>query len=128
MAESEPRTDGLYQSLRRLGDTVLAIVQNRLELVGVELREEKYRVIEALVVAGMLVFLSVLAVVFLTLTVVAIFWEYRVYILAGFGLLYSSGTVFLLFALKKRMQSWPTPFGTTIEEIKKDRECLLPRK
>ncbi len=128
MAEAESRGDGLYQSLRRLGDTVLAILQNRLELVGVELREEQYRVIEALVLAGMLVFLSVLTVVFLTLTVVALFWEYRVYILAGFGLLYASGTILMLLALKKRLHTWPIPFGATIEEIKKDRECLLPRK
>lgn len=45
-------------SLRRLGTTVVAVLQNRLELLAVELQEERLRLFRALLVAAVVVALG----------------------------------------------------------------------
>lgn len=133
MAEADQPSRGLFGSLAGMFDTLLATVQNRLELFAVELQEEKCRLIEALVWAAAVIFLAIMAVTMLTLTVVfwagiilgeeALFWT-----LGGFTLLYVTVAYGAFRALKQRLCKRPLPFAETIAELKKDRECLRPRK
>ena len=128
MPQTESGTDGPAKAFRRMAGTVLAIFQNRLELAGVELQESKLRFIEALVVALASFFLASMALIFLSLTLVAIFWESRVCILGIMSLVFLSGSLIMGFLLKKRIRQWPSPFAATIQELQKDRQCLSPRK
>ncbi len=128
MPQTEPGPDGPAKAFRRMAGTILAILQNRLELVGVELHESKLRFIQALVLALAVCFLAAMAVVFLSLTIVAVFWEYRIYVLSALAVAFLLGTGILVLSLKKRIREWPSPFGSTIHELQKDRECLSPRK
>lgn len=128
MPQTEPGSEGPAQVFRRMAGTILAILQNRLELAGVELNESKLRFIEALVLALAICFLAAMALVFLSLTVVAVFWEYRIYVLSGLALVFLMGAAVLVLSLKKHIREWPSPFATTIHELQKDRECLSPRK
>lgn len=133
MAGTDQPSRGLFGSLAGMFDTLLATVQNRLELFAVELQEEKCRLIEALVWAAAVIFLAIMAVTMLTLTVAflagmlfgdaALLW-----VLAGFTLLYATVACGAYRALKQRLCNRPLPFAETIAELKKDRECLRPRK
>lgn len=128
MPQTEPGPDGPAKAFRRMAGTILAIVQNRLELAGVELHESKLRFIEALMLALAFFFLAAMALVFISLTLVAVYWEYRIYILSGLSGVFLLGSAILVISLKKCVRNWPSPFASTIHELQKDRECLSPRK
>lgn len=128
MPQTEPGPDGPAKAFRRMAGTILAILQNRLELAGVELNESKLRFIEALVLALAVCFLAAMSVVFFSLTIVAVFWDYRIYVLSALAVVFLLGTGILVISLKKRIREWPSPFASTIHEFQKDRECLSPRK
>ena|SRR6266487_5372503 len=128
MAEPDPNPAGLFASLRRLLDNSLALVQNRLELFALELKEEKCRFIEILVWTSAAVLLGVMAVTMVTFTVVFLFWESaRVYVLVGFCLFYVISAIAAFAGLRRRLKNQPLPFAESLNEIKKDRECLPPR-
>jgi uncharacterized membrane protein YqjE len=129
MPQFEPPRTGVLESLRRLCDTGLAIVLNRAELFGVELQEQKARLIRVLVLAAGAIFLANLAVVVLTLAIVVLAGEKaRGPVLIVLTLLYCLGALAAFIALRKELRSAPPPFQRTISELRKDREWLNSRK
>lgn len=133
MAEGDQPERGLFSSLARIFDTVLATVQNRLELFSIELQEEKWRFVEVLVWTAAAVFLAILAVTVFTLFVVCLCgWLFgeiaQLCCLGGFTLLYGAAAYGAVRALRHRLTGGPMPFADTIAELKKDRECFRPKK
>ncbi len=120
---------GLLASLKNLGGSFLQAVQTRLEILSVELQEEKWRLVQLLLLAGAAVFLSVIAVITVTITIAILAGpEWRPYVLCGFSLLYVGATVFTARALQRCLRERPPPFASTLETLKKDREWLISRK
>jgi uncharacterized membrane protein YqjE len=118
---------GLVASVRRLIDTVLALFQTRFELFTLELQEEKQRFIGIMIWACLGVAFAWMAMTFITLTIVYLFWENaRLIVLALFALLYLSLTLVAVRALWVRLKKGK-PFAATLEELKKDRACLNPK-
>ena len=119
--ESSP---GLFSSVKRLLNTALAAVENRIELFLVELREERFRVFEILwlgVAAAALGFMALLTV---TVTLVVIFWDSaRVPVLVILSAVYSVAAIGVFFRLRVRLRNWSS-FSATLTELKKDRSCL----
>jgi len=119
--ESSP---GLFSSVKRLLNTALAAVENRIELFLVELREERFRLFEVLwlgVAAAVLGFMALLTV---TVTLVVIFWDSaRVPVLVALSAVYSVAAIGVFFWLKARLRNWSS-FSSTLTELKKDRACL----
>jgi uncharacterized membrane protein YqjE len=129
MSEGEPPSGGVLDSFRRLCDSGLAQVQNRIELFGVEFQEEKARLLRTLVLAAGVFFLAGVAVVMVTLTVIWLAGESaRMPLLILFSVLYLAGAVAGFLALRKLILSTPPPFQDTISELKKDRDWLSSRK
>ena len=124
MAEPAEQAQGILSSLQRLLRTALSIAQNRLELVLVEVQEERTRVFEAfLLVAGVVAFGS-MTLVMITFAVVAVFWEnHRVAVLVSLGLLYLVVTLVAYWRLQHRLKNWPA-FSATLAELKKDKAWL----
>ena len=124
MNESPPKPGGIFASLRRILDGGLAIAQNRVELFAIELREEKCRLVEAIILASAVVALGMMTLTLTTLLIVVWLWDTaRVPALVGLSALYLLGTVLLWRNLRARL-SQPTAFTGTLDEIKKDRSCL----
>jgi uncharacterized membrane protein YqjE len=118
-------SSGLFQSLRRVADTALGILHNRAELFAVELQEEKAQVIEVLLWVTLLLFFGMLCVLVLTATLILLCPpDTRIFVAAGFTLLYLVGAVWAFGRLKVKLHS-PAPFVQTINEVQKDRELLL---
>jgi uncharacterized membrane protein YqjE len=129
MVESEPPPGGVLDSFRRLCDSGLAQVQNRVELFAVEFQEEKARLLKTLVLAGGVFFLAGVAVIMVTLTVVWLAGERaRLPLLVAFSVLYLAGAVGGFLAFRKMIRTAPPPFQDTISELKKDRDWLSSRK
>ena len=107
--ESTNRTgDGLLGSVRKLGDGLLALVQDRLALFSVELQEEKFRLVQTFIWISAAVFTGMMAVTFASLTVVYLFWESaRLAALGGLTLLYSGALVAIVVAFRRYLARQP---------------------
>lgn len=128
MSEATETKPGVWSSLRRILDTVLAAAQNRVELFAVELQEEKRQLVEALLCAAAFAAFGMMTLSLVTFTIVVLCWENgRLIALAVLIVLHVIGTALAWRALQARLQS-KSAFADTIAEIRKDRSCLEPDK
>jgi uncharacterized membrane protein YqjE len=122
MAE-ENHSPGLGVLGRRLGKTALGALENRGELLAVEWQQEKERLTELLLLSMGVVFLGIMAALLLTATIIFLFPEdVRLYVAAGFTVLYLAGCGLAFFALKALLKR--EPFSETLNQLKKDRALL----
>ncbi len=128
MADSPHAGEGFLGSLRNAAATLVAILQNRLDLVAIEAAEEKLRVVEALILAVAFFFLALLGMLVLTFGLLFLAPpDWRPFLLGGFVVLYLGAAIAAFWSLNKRVKSWPPPFSATVQELKKDLECLRPK-
>jgi len=125
MPATDPPAGGVLNSLRRICDTGLALVQNRAELFSLELEEQKARLLKTFLLAGILVFLANLAVLMVALTIiVAVGKDARVPVMIGFSVFFTIAALVTLFLLRREMRSTPPPFEQTVAELQQDRNWL----
>lgn len=116
---------GLFASLKGLFGTSLSLVQNRLQLLGVELAEERLRLL-SLVTYGAVAFICLSAgLVFLAVFLTVLFWEsHRLLALGVFSALFlGAGIATLLMALSYA-KAGSTLFKASLAELARDREAL----
>ena len=124
MDEMPPAGGGLFSSVTRIFQTLRDIVVNRVELFLTELKEERLRLFDALLLAAIAIVCAGMTLVMLTLTVVVIFWDtHRLLVLALVTVAYAASAVVALMKLRSRLQHWRA-FSATLEQLKKDRLCL----
>ncbi len=81
---------GEHSPLRRIIGSVFAILQTRLELVGIELAEEKDRLLGVLFLGLAAMMLATMALIALTALIAIAFWDtYRWQALAGITAVYA---------------------------------------
>jgi uncharacterized membrane protein YqjE len=125
MTEDDPKPDGWLDALRRSGDSVLGLVQNRLEIFSVELQEEKLRTIKLLIWLGVALALGIAAILVAAGALAIFLWQVAGYWgLVGLALLTLGGAAGIVLWLRQQLHTGPTPFSTTVAEFKKDRACL----
>jgi len=109
---------------KRIAQHLLNIGGNRAELLVVELQEERNRVLRAFCYTIALAAFGVLAGITVTALIVVLLWEHSPAIALGIvALLYAIAAVGFYLKLKQLVHDWQTlPF--TLEELRKDRECL----
>src|SRR5258707_11980573 len=92
---------GFLTSIRTLADSLLGSVHDRLELVTVELQEEKLRLIQTFIWISAAIFTGMMALAFASITVVYLFWESaRLAVLSGLTLLYLGSLVAIIVGFK----------------------------
>jgi uncharacterized membrane protein YqjE len=120
---------GLFASLRRLLGTTLEIAQVRLQLFGNELEQEKLRIFDGLLLAGIGLMLLSVGTVLLCALVVMLFAEgYRVAALAVLTVAFLAGGVLTMRAGGHRLHSPGGVFQATLAELSRDRADLAPRE
>jgi uncharacterized membrane protein YqjE len=127
MEDEDRGPSGLLQNARRIASSVLEALETRLELLSVEFKEEKAWLLQLLVWASMTIFLMVASTIMITLTVLFAFWdnpETRVPALVIVTLVYVALAVTGFFRLKVLVKDRPVPFSETIDQLKKDKQCL----
>ncbi len=118
----KPKTQS---TLRRLGGSMLSILRTRLELIGIDLAEEKERLLLTLFVGlgGML--FGLMALITLTALIAAAFWDsYRWQALAGLTVVYALGALVCGWKAWSVVRDGPAIFATTVAELEKDAEAL----
>jgi len=111
-------------TLRRLGETLLSTLHNRLELLTLELKEEKYWLAGTLLFAGFALVFGFLSVVAIFVTVAFLTpAEARPWVMLGLCVVCIGALLFSVLGLKKKLKR-RAPLADTLSEIKKDIECL----
>lgn len=117
---SEPREASPKHFARQL----LVIAENRLELLMVEVQEERERALRAILLAlGVAVF-GFLAGAALTVALVVMLWSLSpIAVLLTLAALYSAIAVLLYRQFMVLQRSWET-LPATLDQLRKDRVCL----
>ena len=125
MNTATPNSGGWLESLRRIGESLSALLRSRFELFTVEWQEEKLRLLNLLIWLGLAAAIGV-AGVFVAIIALA-FWLWATAGYAGLiglavaALAVASGIV---WTIRRKIQTGPTPFAQTVAEFRKDGECL----
>ncbi len=114
----------LTASARRLTRTMVAAAHTRLELVTVELQEERDRWLAGLLLALGCAAFGLLAGIALTALIILLLWEFSP-ALSALALTMGYGTTALLLYARLRRHFAATPLlGSTVEQLRKDRDAL----
>jgi uncharacterized membrane protein YqjE len=124
----QPRPAGnLLASAKTFVATLIAIVGTRLEIAAGELEEERLRLSGIVAYAAMVFLFAALGLIFLSLLVVAVFWdEHRIAALSGIVVVYALLAVIAGLQLRKRLSEKSRLFSVTVDELRKDQERLQP--
>jgi len=121
-AAKEP---GLLGSLRQLIGTLLETAQVRLSLLSNELEQEKLRLFDGLLWAGLALLLLGMGALLLCVFVIVLFWDsHRLLALGTLALLFLGAGTLLLVRARARLQSRGGPFNSSVAELGRDRAGL----
>lgn len=118
---------GLFDSLRTLAGTLLAIGRTRLELLSTELEEERLRLSSMLLWALIALFCAGVGVVLVTLFFVVLLWDTSRLLALGIpALLFLLGAALSWRVVLAKTRTKPGLFSASLAELSKDREQLIP--
>lgn len=121
---AEPSRAGFFAAFRKLLATLVASGRTRLELLTVELEEEKLRLVDLLVSVFSALFVFALGIVLAVAFLAMAFWDQRLAVFGGAaGLMMLVGVILLLRI--RRLTSKPTKlFRSSLAELDKDLAAL----
>ena len=112
---------GLFSSLRQLLATALEMAQVRLDLFLTEIEQEKLRVFDGLLWAGLALMLVGVGVILLCGFIVVLLWEgYRLATLGILTLLFLGAGGLLMRAARNRLRNPTGALGATVDELRQD--------
>lgn len=116
---------GLLASLRQLMGTVLETAQLRLALLSNEVEQEKLRLFDGLLWAGLALLLLGLGALLLCAFFIVLFWDsHRLLALGTLALLFLGAGTVLLVRARRRLQSRGGMFNSSVAELARDRTEL----
>lgn len=119
--------DGLFVSLRRLGATAVELLHVRLELIVTELEQEKLRLLDALLLAGLALIALGLGALLLALFAVILTPEpYRWVTLGLLTLGCLGGGVWALIGARARLEAPGGFLRASRDELARDMAALNP--
>ena len=122
---ASPNPPGFFAAFRALTDSLLAGAQERLSLLGIELQEEKLRLVQIFIWISAAVFAAAMTLTFASLTLVYLFWATaRFAVLVGLTVFYAGALVAIIVAFRRYLARQPNPFAATLLEINEDRACI----
>lgn len=112
---------GLFASLGQLGARLVGMAHTRVQLLALELVEERQHFLAMLMLILLAAFCLGLAVVLLTTLVIVAYWdEYRLLLLAGLATAYGLAGVTAVLVTATRMRNKESPFASSLAELRKD--------
>jgi uncharacterized membrane protein YqjE len=128
-----PGTDappaGVVDSIRSFLASWVAVLKTRVEIVSLELEEQR-EWMQQIVLLGMAALFCVsLGLILMTLLIVVVFWETegRLWVLGGFTVVYLGGGLALGLWLRHKLRARPRIFSATASELGRDYAALQPR-
>jgi uncharacterized membrane protein YqjE len=119
---------GLFDSLSMFGATLVAIAHTRLELLSLDLEEEREHLFRILLLSLVAVFLLGIGVVLAAMLLVVAFWETHRLLVLGIltALFLALGVVLWAYAVHI-VRAKPRLFSASLAELQKDQEELSSR-
>ena len=125
MDDPEQPSFSLGGSLRRIGNTLLSAVQNRIDLLTLELQEEKQWLVATILWAGGTIFFCGLAIIFVAVTVVWLVPDVaKPWVLGGFSATFVGLASWGVARLRRLLRDKPSAFSESVSELKKDIEWI----
>ena len=119
---------GILQSLRNLATTLVALLQNRLELLATDLEEERIRLLQVLFWAAGALFFFALGVLTITMFVVLLLWDsHRLFGIVVLAAVFLAIGVGLAIGVRNRMHMRSRLFSASLDELAKDKDRLTSR-
>ncbi len=126
MMEGEPTISrpegGLRASVKRLLESASSFAATKVELVGIELQEEKRNVVEILILVTTTLFFGFATLTLLTFILILAFPS--PWCLLVLFVLYTALTLVSLVKLRRKLNTATQSFEATITELKKDTEWV----
>jgi uncharacterized membrane protein YqjE len=123
-----PESSGLMESLKRMTGTLLAVFQARLELLSIEIQEERLCVEQKLFYGSIALHFFGLSTILLTALSLVVFWDsYRLPVLGGFIGLYVVAGLLAWSALRRVAREDSKLFSVSLAALVDDRGRLAPR-
>jgi uncharacterized membrane protein YqjE len=114
----------LVATSQRFAQRLFTSAENRLELLIVEIQEERQHLLRFLLLALSAAVFGILAGVALSLLIVVSLWELSpAAALLALTSFYSATAVFLYRRLTALRRDW-RPLAATLDQLRKDRACL----
>ena len=124
MEESSVSFKQLAANSKQFARRLLTIGENRLELLTVEVQEERERLLHSILLAIGAAALGLLAGMTLTATIVVLLWAYSpVAVLLTLTVLYAAAGSFLYRQLAGHLRGLQT-LSATLDQLRKDHACL----
>ena len=120
-----PSGEDRQPSLKRFGGALLGLLHNHLELLGLELQEEKTYAFRMLLFAGLCLLFGLLLLVGLSMAVIVVCWDsHRLAAIFGLCLVYGLALLLCIARLLKLARRSHHPFQATLEELARNRKLL----
>ncbi len=114
----------LATTSKRFARRLLTIGENRLELLTVEVQEERERLLHAFLLALGIATFSLLAGFTFTAAIVVWLWSWSpLAVLVILTVLYAAAGIFLWWRLTGLLRDWQT-LSASLDQLRKDRACL----
>ena len=123
MAEPEETKHGVFASLGRILKTAVATGHNRLDLLMVELEEERWRFFNMLLLGGLTLLLAGMTLMVGTIAIVVTCLNaHRVDLVVALAAVYLVGTVICFLRLRNGLKQKGL-LSATRTELRKDKAC-----
>ena len=110
--------------LKRFSRRLLALGENRLELLTVEVQEGRDRLIQDFLLALAVAGFGMIAVLAGSAALLVLFWtSYALAVLLGLMTVYGAVGVGLFLHLNRRLRAWQA-LSASLDQLRKDRQCL----
>ena len=124
MENSAPNGSPLASPSKEFARRLLTIGENRLELLMVEVQEERERLLHAILLALGVALFALLSGAALTIALVVVFWALSpVGVLLTLAVIYAGASIYLYCRFTALQRNWKT-FPATLDQFRKDRACF----
>lgn len=111
----------IFETVGRIGGTLLAMVETRLELAALEVEEESQRLLGYFALALLSLILLGIAMVLVSLTIILAFWDsYRLQAALALAALFTVAGTMVGMKLRTAFKTRPRMLAATAGELHKD--------
>lgn len=126
-AGNAPDQRGLFASAKGLLGTGITLLHNRLELLGVELAEERVRLFSLIAYGGAAFLCLAAGLIFLAIFLTVLLWDSnRLLALGIFSALFLGTGIASLILTMRLAKLESRLFSASLAELRSDREALTP--
>ena len=111
----------ILDTVGRIGGTLLAMVETRMELAALEVEEESQRLLGYFALALLSLILFGIAMVLVSLTIILVFWDsYRLHAALVLAALFATAGTLVGMKLRTAFRTRPRMLAATVAELNKD--------